>query len=227
MAMSSLTLGQRTMPMAGGGLGRDKDSNQLIIRRMDVVIAAAGLVLFLPLMLVVAMILAIDGGPILFAHGRVGYGGKRFYCLKFRTMVVGAEKRLTCILGDDSAARFEWERSHKLRIDPRVTRFGRFLRRSSLDELPQLLNVLRGEMSIVGPRPIVEAEIVHYRWRIANYCSVKPGLTGIWQVSGRNDVEYRRRVAMDCLYAKSCCPSLYLWLVVATIPAVLGGRASY
>jgi lipopolysaccharide/colanic/teichoic acid biosynthesis glycosyltransferase len=150
-----------------------------------------------------------------------------FYCLKFRTMVVDAEERLARLLRDDAAARGEWERDHKLRNDPRVTALGRFLRRSSLDELPQLLNVLRGEMSIVGPRPIVEAEIAHYGRRIANYCSVKPGLTGIWQVSGRNDVDYRTRVAMDCLYAKSFRPSLYLWLVIATIPAVLMRRGSY
>jgi lipopolysaccharide/colanic/teichoic acid biosynthesis glycosyltransferase len=107
-----------------------------------------------------------------------------------------------------------------------VTRVGRFLRRSSLDELPQLFNVLKGEMSIVGPRPIVEAEIARYGRRIAKYYSVKPGITGIWQVSGRNDVAYRTRVAMDCLYARSVRPSLYLWLVVATIPAVLSRRGS-
>ena len=204
-----------------------QNSDQMVIRFLDMAIAAAAIVLVLPLLLSVAIALAIEGGPVLFAHRRVGYGGRIFYCLKFRTMVVDAEERLARLLRDNPAARAEWERDHKLRNDPRVTHFGRFLRRSSVDELPQLLNVLRGEMSIVGPRPIVEAEASHYGRRFANYCSVKPGLTGIWQVSGRNDIEYRTRVAMDCLYAKTCRPSLYLWLVVATIPAVLARRGSY
>jgi lipopolysaccharide/colanic/teichoic acid biosynthesis glycosyltransferase len=141
-------------------------------------------------------------------------------------MVIDADERLARLLREDHVARDEWARNHKLRNDPRVTRVGRFLRRSSLDELPQLFNVLKGEMSIVGPRPIVEAEIARYGRRIAKYYSVKPGITGIWQVSGRNDVAYRTRVAMDCLYARSVRPSLYLWLVVATIPAVLSRRGS-
>ena len=119
------------------------------------------------------------------------------------------------------AARAEWARDHKLRIDPRITSFGAFLRRSSLDELPQLLNVLRGEMSVVGPRPIVEAEVTRYGRRFRHYCSVRPGITGLWQVSGRNDVSYRSRVAMDCLFVKSQCPGLYVWIVIATIPAVI------
>jgi lipopolysaccharide/colanic/teichoic acid biosynthesis glycosyltransferase len=142
-------------------------------------------------------------------------------------MVADAEERLARLLREDGNARREWLKDHKLRKDPRVTAFGQFLRRSSLDELPQLINVLRGEMSIVGPRPIVDAEISRYGRRIANYYRVKPGITGIWQVSGRNDVEYRTRIAMDCLYAKSVRPSLYLWLVVATVPAVLSRRGSY
>jgi exopolysaccharide production protein ExoY len=207
---------------------RRKDSvNKTIIRYLDLAIAVSALVLIFPLMVVVAFLVAMEGGPILFAHRRVGLGGREFRCLKFRTMVVDAEERLAQLLRDDSDARREWERDHKLRNDPRVTALGRFLRRSSLDELPQLWNVLRGEMSIVGPRPIVEAEKARYGRRITSYCAVKPGITGLWQVSGRNDVEYRTRVAMDCLYARTCRPTLYLWLVVATIPAVLARRGSY
>jgi lipopolysaccharide/colanic/teichoic acid biosynthesis glycosyltransferase len=192
-----------------------------------VVIAVFGLLFVSPLIVVVALVLAIEGGPILFSHRRIGLGGKTFHCLKFRSMVVDAEDRLARLLRDDPEARAEWQRDHKLRSDPRVTRFGQFLRRSSVDELPQLLNVLFGQMSIVGPRPIVAAELPRYGRRISSYLAVKPGITGIWQVSGRNDVEYRTRVAMDCVFAKSIRPSLYLYLVVATIPAVLTRRGSY
>jgi len=197
-----------------------------LIRALDVAIAIFGILFLLPLFIAVALVLTFQSGPILIAHRRIGRGGRRFNCLKFRSMIVNAEERLVQILRDDPAAREEWLKNHKLRNDPRITPVGGFLRRSSLNELPQLFNVLRGDMSIVGARPIVEAEIVRYGRRIRNYYSVKPGITGIWQVSGRNDVEYRTRVAMDCLYAKSARPSLYLWLVVATIPAVLSRRGS-
>jgi len=142
-------------------------------------------------------------------------------------MVVNAEERLARVLSEDAEARKEWLANHKLRSDPRITAFGRFLRRSSLDELPQLINVLRGEMSIVGPRPIVEAEVSRYGHRISSYFAVKPGLTGIWQVSGRSDVNYRTRIAMDCIFARNISPSLYLWLLLATIPAVFTRRGSY
>jgi lipopolysaccharide/colanic/teichoic acid biosynthesis glycosyltransferase len=199
---------------------------QVFIRTLDLAIAILGIAFLLPLFVSVALVLAFQNGPILIGHRRIGLGGHSFKCLKFRSMVIDADERLARLLREDHVARDEWARNHKLRNDPRVTRVGRFLRRSSLDELPQLFNVLKGEMSIVGPRPIVEAEIARYGRRIAKYYSVKPGITGIWQVSGRNDVAYRTRVAMDCLYARSVRPSLYLWLVVATIPAVLSRRGS-
>lgn len=224
--MNALTFGARGSLRLAPRTFRD-DPNAVVIRTLDVVLAGTLLLLVLPLMLTVAFILAIEGGPVLFAHSRIGYGGRCFRCLKFRTMVVDAEERLARLLRDDPAARLEWARDHKLRNDPRVTSLGRFLRRSSLDELPQLVNVLRGEMSLVGPRPIVEAEIARYGRRFSRYCAVKPGITGIWQVSGRNDVAYSTRVAMDCLFAKSLSPSLYLWLVIATVPAVLTRRGSY
>ena len=199
---------------------------ETLIRALDLAIAIFGMLFLLPLFISVALVLTFQSGPILIAHRRVGRGGRAFNCLKFRSMVVDAEERLVRLLREDPAARDEWLRNQKLRNDPRVTSVGHFLRRSSLDELPQLFNVLRGDMSIVGPRPIVEAEIARYGRRIAKYYSVKPGITGIWQVSGRNDVAYRTRVAMDCVYANSARPSLYLWLVVATIPAVLSRRGS-
>lgn len=198
------------------------------VRALDVVIALLALVFVLPLMAIIALAIFLqDGGPVLFSHRRVGRGGKPFFCYKFRSMAVDAEARLAELLERDPTAREEWTRDHKLRDDPRVTPLGAFLRRSSLDELPQLFNVLLGTMSLVGPRPIVDAEISRYGKRFRHYCAVKPGITGLWQVSGRNDVSYRTRVALDCLYAKSQSPALYLWIVVVTIPAVLSRKGSY
>jgi exopolysaccharide production protein ExoY len=197
-------------------------------RTMDMTFAILAVIFLLPLLLLIALAIFLqDGGPVVFSHRRVGYRGRPFYCLKFRSMALNAEAKLVELLASDPVARAEWARSFKLKNDPRVTRLGLFLRRSSLDELPQLINVLRGEMSLVGPRPIVEKEIVRYGHRFHYYCAVKPGITGIWQISGRNDVDYRSRVAMDCVFAKSRCPRLYLWIVVATIPAVLTRRGSY
>jgi exopolysaccharide production protein ExoY len=217
---------QRARPTIGVVRTRISRSTE-IIRIMDVTIAIAALVFLLPILLAVILTLAFQGGPIFFSHRRVGLGGRGFQCLKFRSMVVDAEERLARLLRDCPQAREEWLADHKLRDDPRITRFGRFLRRSSIDELPQLINVLRGEMSIVGPRPIVEAEVTRYGRRIKAYCSVRPGITGLWQVSGRNDVAYRTRVAMDCIYARAASPRLYIWLVIATVPAVLMRRGSY
>jgi lipopolysaccharide/colanic/teichoic acid biosynthesis glycosyltransferase len=144
-----------------------------------------------------------DGGPILFRHRRIGAGGKAFYCLKFRTMHTNSSALLEELLKHDTEAREEWGRDFKLRNDPRVTKIGAFLRKCSLDELPQFINVLRGEMSLVGPRPIVEAEVSRYRESFEHYKQCRPGLTGLWQVSGRSDVDYDRRVTMDRQYVES------------------------
>jgi lipopolysaccharide/colanic/teichoic acid biosynthesis glycosyltransferase len=179
-------------------------------------------------MILIAFAVAMqDGGPPLFAHSRLGHRGRSFRCLKFRTMAIDAEARLARLLATDPAAREEWRRDQKLRHDPRVTAFGALLRKSSLDELPQLINVLRAEMRLVGPRPIVQAEAIRYGTRIRYYYAVQPGITGLWQVSGRNDVSYRRRVAMDCLYARRKSPALDAWLLVLTIPAVFFRRGCY
>jgi exopolysaccharide production protein ExoY len=199
-----------------------------LVRIMDIAIVLCALLFLMPLLAIIAIaIFAQDGGPVLFAHRRIGRHGRPFYCLKFRSMAIGAEARLASLLAGDPIARAEWARDHKLRHDPRVTPLGAFLRRSSLDELPQLFNVLCGEMSVVGPRPIVEAEICRYGRRFRHYCAVRPGITGLWQVSGRTDVDYRARVAMDCLYVKSKSPWLYVWIIVATVPAVVMRRGSY
>jgi len=195
---------------------------------MNMVLAFMALVLLAPVMIAVALAVFLeDGGPVVFAHRRIGRGGRYFSCFKFRSMAIDAEHRLAELLAQDPLARTEWEEDHKLRNDPRVTGLGAFLRKTSLDELPQLFNVLRGEMSLVGPRPIVDAEIAKYGRRFANYCAVKPGITGLWQVSGRNDTTYRARVAMDCVYARQRNVVMDGMIIAATVPAVLMRRGSY
>lgn len=190
---------------------------------------ALGLILALaPLMAIVALLVwGQDRGPVIFAHRRIGRDGRLFSCLKFRSMAVDAEARLQRLLATDEAAQLEWAADHKLRKDPRITAVGVFLRKSSLDELPQLFNVVRGEMSLVGPRPVVHAEAERYgRW-FSHYCSVRPGITGLWQVSGRNEVNYRKRVAMDVLYSRRKSAALDMRILLNTIPAVLLRKGSY
>ncbi len=195
---------------------------------LDICLALALLVFFAPMMLTVAALVYLqDGGPVLFAHRRIGYRGATFPCLKFRSMAVEAEARLERLLEQSAEARAEWAQDHKLKNDPRITPLGAFLRKSSLDELPQLFNVLRGEMRFVGPRPIVQAEAARYGRRFQDYCSVKPGITGLWQVSGRSDVSYRRRVAIDTCYARTRTGLLDLKILAMTVPAVLFKRGSY
>lgn len=188
---------------------------------MDVAGAAFLLVVFSPLFLLLMLLCRLDGGPAVFAHLRVGAHGRMFRCLKFRTMVVHADRVLAEALATDPGLAEEWRASRKLSNDPRVTSLGRFLRFTSLDELPQLLNVLRLEMSLVGPRPIVESEIPLYGDNIAQYYATRPGLTGLWQVSGRSNTSYARRVQLDVWYVNNWT----LWndfaVLFKTIPAVI------
>ena len=201
---------------------------EFVRRTMDVGLASLALLFLAPVMVLVALLIwTQDRGPVFFAHGRIGRDGRAFKCLKFRSMLVDSEARLRKLLAESPEARAEWERDHKLRNDPRITALGSFLRRSSLDELPQLFNVLAGEMSLVGPRPIVTAEVARYGRRFGHYCSVRPGITGLWQVSGRNDVSYRRRVAIDTCYAQNQSIALDLRILLATIPSVLLRKGSY
>jgi exopolysaccharide production protein ExoY len=150
-----------------------------------------------------------------------------FPCLKFRTMIPNADQVLRDLLESDPELRAEWVRDHKLRNDPRVTRLGRFLRRTSLDELPQLLNVLRGEMSLVGPRPVVREELLRYGRNVNTYLAAKPGITGLWQVTGRNDTDYRRRVVLDTYYVRNQNLLLDLYILLKTTGVVLGGSGAY
>lgn len=197
-------------------------------KRVFDVVASLGLLLFFgPLLLVIALAVRCDGGPALFGHRRIGAGGLSFRCWKFRSMVPDSEAVLAETLATNAAARAEWERDFKLRNDPRVTRLGGFLRKSSLDELPQLFNVLKGEMSLVGPRPIVAAEIARYGKAMAEYHACKPGITGLWQVSGRNDVDYAERVELDRRYAWSWSLKTDLVILVRTLGVVARRSGAY
>jgi undecaprenyl-phosphate galactose phosphotransferase len=187
----------------------------------DLIAASILLLLALPVLLVLAALVRIDGGPALYAHRRIGANGRAFDCLKFRSMVVDADAVLHRLLANDAAAAAEWADTHKLRNDPRITRIGRFLRATSLDELPQLLNILRLDMSLVGPRPIVRAEIGQYGEDIAYYYETRPGLTGLWQVSGRSDTSYAHRVHLDTWYAKNWTVWHDIAILAKTVPAVL------
>lgn len=205
-----------------------KRSSDVLIRTLDIVISLLALIFFAPVLISVGlMVKAQDGGSIFFGQTRIGYGGRDFTCYKFRSMLTDADVRLKNLLAIDAAARAEWIRDHKLKNDPRITGFGRFIRKTSLDEFPQLWNVLKGDMSLVGPRPIVHDEICKYGRTFVRYASVRPGITGLWQVSGRNNVSYSRRVAMDRLYCRRRNLWLYLYILAATGPSILTQRGSY
>jgi Undecaprenyl-phosphate galactose phosphotransferase WbaP len=209
-------------------LDAKSQSGLMLKRAIDVIGAGLALLLFLPLMLVVAAMIKLTApGPVLFAHRRLGKDGKSFHCLKFRSMVTNSAEVLAQHLATNEQARAEWARDHKLRDDPRITPLGKFLRRSSLDELPQLINVLVGEMSLVGPRPIVTDEVAKYGRYITYYNSVTPGITGLWQISGRSDMSYRRRVAIDTSYARNRSTQLDIAIMLRTLPAVLAARGAH
>jgi exopolysaccharide production protein ExoY len=191
------------------------------------VLAAGMLVLTSPLwLLLIATIWMSDGAPIFFGHYRVGRDGKLFRCLKFRTMKIDSDRLLAEHLRSNEAARLEWARDQKLRNDPRVTLIGGFLRKTSLDELPQLLNVVRGEMTLVGPRPVTPAELTRYGTTRWHYVSVVPGITGLWQVSGRNRLSYDERVNLDRQYVEGRSAWLDLRILFRTVWVVLTGHGA-
>jgi exopolysaccharide production protein ExoY len=191
-------------------------------RMVDVAIALSAIVLLAPLLMICFLAtICSSPGPALFRHKRVGFNGKHFGCLKFRTMVTDAPDRLRQLLDSDPMAAAEWAAHRKLRYDPRITTIGVILRKSSLDELPQLFNVLRGDMSIVGPRPVTEEELVRYSSAVGAYLACRPGITGLWQVSGRSNATYNRRVACDTFYARNWSMVLDAKILIVTIPSVL------
>lgn len=207
--------------------GLSQPGARVVKAAIDVTVAALMLTLSSFLFLILAVASRLDGGPMLFAHRRVGAGGRPFYCLKFRTMVVDADRALDEALARDPALAAEWAASRKLTNDPRVTRIGRILRKTSLDELPQLINVLRLEMSLVGPRPIVEDEIPLYGEAIAQDDATRPGLTGLWQVSGRSNTSYAKRVQLDVWYVNNWTIWNDIAVLFKTIPVVLGRQGAH
>jgi undecaprenyl-phosphate galactose phosphotransferase len=192
----------------------------------DCAAALAGIVVLSPFLGLIAIAVKSDGGPVFFGHTRIGRDGRRFNCLKFRSMVTNSAAVLADLLANDPAAAAEWEATQKLKNDPRITAVGRLLRASSLDEMPQLLNVLCLDMSLVGPRPIVEAEVARYGENIAQYYAGRPGLTGLWQVSGRSNTSYAERVALDTQYVSTWSFWQDVSILARTIPAVMRRRGA-
>ena len=191
---------------------------------------AASLVLLVLLALpfaYIAWMIRRDGGPAIFAHKRIGQSGREFACYKFRTMRVDAEEQLRLLLVNDPNVREAWERDFKLRNDPRITRIGQFLRQTSLDELPQLFNVFRGEMSLVGPRPVIQAELARYGADVDYFLMVRPGITGLWQVSGRNELDYGTRVYLDTWYVKNWSMWYDVAILFKTIKVVFQRKGAF
>ncbi len=200
---------------------------RILKRVFDLIAAVALLAVGWPLLIYLAWRIREDGGPAIYAHKRVGQSGKVFACYKFRSMRVDAEEQLRDLLASDPALRVEWEKEFKLKDDPRVTAIGHFLRRTSLDELPQLFNVIKGEMSLVGPRPVVRKELERYGDDVDYFLMVRPGMTGLWQVSGRNDVNYDTRVYLDTWYVKNWSLWYDIAILFKTIRVVLKREGAY
>jgi lipopolysaccharide/colanic/teichoic acid biosynthesis glycosyltransferase len=200
----------------------DRKGHDLAKSGFDFTVALLLLPILLPIIAVLYVLTRLDGGPGFFGHERVCRNGRRFKCWKIRTMVPDAQAVLRRHLAENPEAAAEWARDFKLTDDPRITRLGNFLRRTSLDELPQIWNVLRGDMSFVGPRPVTPDELPKYRGYEWCYLSLKPGITGLWQVSGRNDVDYDTRVRMDMTYCTERSLPRDVGIMFRTVGAVLG-----
>lgn len=198
-----------------------------IKRLFDLVVATSSLIAIAPFFLWIVLRIRADGGPAIYQHQRVGQRGKAFGCYKFRTMVINSEQVLEDLLRCNQDAAAEWSRDFKLKNDPRITDIGKFLRRLSLDELPQLLNVIKGEMSLVGPRPIIQDEVSRYGDNAHFYFEAKPGITGLWQVSGRNDIDYSRRVMLDTWYVQNWSLWHDIIIIFKTFPVVWKGSGAY
>lgn len=204
-----------------------KRTSRFVKRIFDIIGSVSIILLLSPVLVLLGYLVSKDGGNAIYGHERIGRDGSKFKCLKFRSMVVNSQEVLRHLLDNDPEAKVEWDKDFKLKNDPRITKVGRFIRKTSLDELPQLFNVLKGEMSLVGPRPIIEKELERYAGDVDYYLMAKPGMTGLWQVSGRNDVDYDTRVYFDAWYVKNWS----LWNDVAilfkTINVVLKRDGAY
>lgn len=202
--------------------------NRWIKTIFDYVLTITGTIAISPILIVIALWIYKDSpGPVIFKHRRIGKNGKEFNCYKFRSMCIDAKERLEQLLKTDPKARKEWEKDFKLKNDPRITKSGAFLRKTSLDELPQIFNVLKGEMSLVGPRPIIKDEMIRYGEYINDYLMVKPGITGMWQVSGRSDTDYKQRVQLDSWYVRNWSVWLDLMLLWRTGKIVFQCKGAY
>lgn len=210
--------------MLGGGV------KHIPIKRVfDVLFSSLMLFILSPLLFLIALVIRLSSkGKVIYAQERIGRGGRTFKCFKFRTMYPDADTRLNTLLKENPSLKLEWENQHKLKRDPRITPIGIVLRKTSLDELPQFWNVLKGDLSVVGPRPVVHEEMVkHYGMKAAKILSVRPGLTGIWQVSGRNDSSYSTRIQLDEKYVDNHCLALDLKLILKTIPKMILTKGAY
>lgn len=214
-----LTTDESPLAFPTGGLAK---------RSFDITAALAALVFFSPiLLLIMALVKVSSKGSIFYGHRRIGHNGRSFHCLKFRTMVANGDEVLRDYLRNNPSAAEEWKATRKLRDDPRVTTVGTVLRKLSLDELPQLINILRGDMSVVGPRPVIDEELSLYDTDAVYYLRTRPGLTGLWQISGRNDVSYQSRIAFDTHYVQNWSLVQDVLIIAKTIPAVCLSRGSY
>ena len=202
--------------------------NRVIKTVFDYILTLLGTIAISPILLFIAIWIYKDSpGPVIFKHIRIGKDGKPFPCYKFRSMCVDAKEKLAELLANDPAAREEWERDFKLKNDPRITKSGAFLRKTSLDELPQIFNVLKGEMSLVGPRPIIQEELERYGEYVGDYLIVKPGITGMWQVSGRSDIEYHERVLLDSWYVRNWSVWIDIVMLFKTFAVVAMRKGAY
>lgn len=204
-----------------------KWSSRALKRIFDIAGSTAIIIVLSPILFYISRKVKKDGGPAIYGHERIGKGGKPFKCLKFRSMVINSKEVLDNLLATDFEAKQEWDATFKLKNDPRITKIGGFLRRTSLDELPQLFNVLKGEMSLVGPRPIITAELERYNEEVDYYLLSKPGMTGLWQVSGRSDVDYETRVYLDAWYVKNWSMWNDIAILFKTISVVLKKDGAY
>ena len=200
-----------------------KNIYKVFKRIIDILVGILGIIILIPLTIIIFIINVFqkDMGPVFYSHMRMGKGGKHFKLYKFRTMVVGADDILSKYLAENEEARKEFKEFHKLDKDPRITKFGKFLRKSSLDEIPQFINVLKGDMSLIGPRPIVDDEVEKFGDKMKTVHSVKPGITGYWAANGRSNTSYKERVEMENYYAENCSFLLDLKIFFQTIVQVL------
>lgn len=197
-------------------------------RFLDIFIVLVASPFWLPVVLILCILTKLTSkGPVFYGHKRVGKNGKEIKCWKFRSMCINSQEILEQILATDPVRREEWEKDRKFQDDPRVTKFGKFLRKTSLDELPQLFNILKGDMSLIGPRPVTEPELVKYGEYKDYVLSVTPGLSGLWQVSGRSDTGYEERISFDTFYIQNWSIWLDIWILIKTVWVVINGKGAY